>query len=59
MKNFDYDKRLAELGIVLPTPPKAYFSYVPAIISGNQLYISGNSVLRMESFATRESWARV
>jgi Putative translation initiation inhibitor, yjgF family len=37
----NYDRRLAELGIDLPTPPKAHFSYVPTLITGSQLYISG------------------
>lgn len=41
MKTLDYDQRLAEIGIELPTPPKSYFNYVPTLISGNQLYISG------------------
>jgi enamine deaminase RidA (YjgF/YER057c/UK114 family) len=35
------DKRLAELGIVLPALPKPMANYVPFTISGNLLFISG------------------
>ena len=35
------DARLAELGIVLPTPTPPVANYVPFIISGTTLYISG------------------
>ena len=41
MKKLDYDKRLLELGIELPEPPKAYFCYVPTVLSEGKLYISG------------------
>lgn len=33
--------RLKDMGIILPTPAAPVASYVPYIISGNQLYISG------------------
>lgn len=35
------DARLAELGIVLPVPPKPVASYVPFVRSGNLVHISG------------------
>lgn len=35
------DAQLIRLGIVLPSPPAPLASYVPAIIVGNMLYISG------------------
>jgi len=35
------DKRLSELGISLPTPAAPVANYVPAVVSGNYLYISG------------------
>ena len=35
------ESRLRELGIVLPTPPAPVASYVPASISGNLVFISG------------------
>ena len=35
------DARLKELGIELPTPPAPVASYVPYVISGKQVYISG------------------
>jgi enamine deaminase RidA (YjgF/YER057c/UK114 family) len=37
----DFDQRIAQLGIELPTPAAPAFSYVPTIVSGNRLYISG------------------
>lgn len=33
--------RLAELGITLPTPPAPVASYVPTVVSGKQLFVSG------------------
>jgi enamine deaminase RidA (YjgF/YER057c/UK114 family) len=35
------DARLAELGITLPSPPAPVASYVPYVISGKQVFISG------------------
>ncbi|WP_300378458.1 RidA family protein [Henriciella sp.] len=35
------EARLEELGIKLPEPMKAVANYVPFVISGNQLFISG------------------
>jgi enamine deaminase RidA (YjgF/YER057c/UK114 family) len=35
------DDRLKELNIVLPTPPAPVASYVPYVVSGNLVYISG------------------
>jgi enamine deaminase RidA (YjgF/YER057c/UK114 family) len=35
------DARLQELGITLPTPPAPVASYVPYVISGNLVYVSG------------------
>ena len=35
------DARLKELGITLPTPPAPVASYVPYVISGKQIFISG------------------
>ena len=35
------DARLKELGIELPTPPAPVASYVPYVISGKQVYVSG------------------
>ncbi len=35
------EARLKELNIVLPTPPAPVASYVPYVISGNQVFISG------------------
>lgn len=35
------ETRLAALGIVLPPPMKAVANYVPFVLTGNQLYVSG------------------
>ncbi len=35
------DTRLAELNITLPTPPAPVASYVPYVVSGKQVFISG------------------
>ena len=35
------DKRLSELGILLPSPPAPVASYVPYVVSGNLVTISG------------------
>lgn len=35
------DARLTELNIVLPTPPAPVASYVPFVISGNLVFVSG------------------
>lgn len=40
------DKRLAELGIVLPTPAKPIANYVPWVRTGNLVYISGQGAVR-------------
>lgn len=40
------DERLSELGVTLPTPPKAVASYVPAVRTGNQLFTSGQLPLK-------------
>ena len=36
------EERIAELGITLPTVPSPLASYVPYVISGNMLYLSGH-----------------
>lgn len=35
------EDRLKELGITLPTPPAPVASYVPYVVSGNLVYVSG------------------
>jgi len=39
------DARLAELGITLPTPPIPVASYLPFVVSGNQVTIAGQVTL--------------
>lgn len=41
MKTNDFDQRLSQLGIELPAPAAPSFSYVPTLVSGNLLYVSG------------------
>jgi enamine deaminase RidA (YjgF/YER057c/UK114 family) len=36
------EAKIAELGITLPEPPKPAGTYVPYVITGNLLYVSGN-----------------
>jgi enamine deaminase RidA (YjgF/YER057c/UK114 family) len=40
------EARLADLGIVLPDPPKPVASYVPAVCSGSLLIVSGQLPFR-------------
>lgn len=37
----DIDARLAELGLTWPEPPKPLAAYVPAVRTGNLLFVSG------------------
>ncbi len=39
------EHRLKELGIALPTPPAPVASYVPYVVSGNLVYVSGQVTL--------------
>jgi len=38
----DAEKKLKELGISLPAPPKPVANYVPAVRAGNLLFVSGH-----------------
>jgi len=38
----DAEKRLKEMGISLPTPPKPIANYVPAVQTGNLVFVSGH-----------------
>ena len=42
------EARLKELNLVLPTPPAPVASYVPFVVSGKQVYISGQVTLTPE-----------
>lgn len=42
------EKRLQELGIVLPTPPKPVAKYKPTVQIGNVLYVSGHGPAKVE-----------
>ncbi len=38
----DISKRISDLGLSLPTPPKSIGLYAPALITGDYLYLSGS-----------------
>ena len=42
------DERLARLGLVLPEPPPVFGEYVPAVRSGNQLWVGGHFGIRSD-----------
>jgi enamine deaminase RidA (YjgF/YER057c/UK114 family) len=42
------DARLKELGIVLPTPPAPVASYVPFVVTGKLVFVSGQVTLTAE-----------
>jgi enamine deaminase RidA (YjgF/YER057c/UK114 family) len=44
----DIEKRLQTLGITLPTPPAPVASYVPYVVTGNLVFISGQITLTPE-----------
>ena len=44
----DYDKKLKELGIELPTPAKPIANYVKAVRVGNLLFLSGHGPTKLD-----------
>jgi enamine deaminase RidA (YjgF/YER057c/UK114 family) len=42
------EKRIQELHLTLPTPPKPMAKYKPAVIEGNVLYVSGHGPLKVD-----------
>jgi enamine deaminase RidA (YjgF/YER057c/UK114 family) len=42
------ESRLKELGITLPTPPTPLANYVPGVLAGNLLFLSGHGPIRTE-----------
>ncbi|MHC4104615.1 MAG: RidA family protein, partial [Planctomycetota bacterium] len=42
----DINDKIKELGIKLPQLPKPVFSYVPGVITGNLIYVSGQTPTR-------------
>src|SRR5580700_2000746 len=41
-------QRLAELGITLPKPPAAVAAYVPYVVTGNLVFISGQVAIQTD-----------
>jgi enamine deaminase RidA (YjgF/YER057c/UK114 family) len=46
MKPSMIEERIAELGLELPSPPKPAGSYVPVVIEGDMVYVSGQIPLQ-------------
>jgi enamine deaminase RidA (YjgF/YER057c/UK114 family) len=46
------EERLAELGLTLPTPTPPVAAYVPAVRTGNLVYISGQGPVRDGKFVS-------
>lgn len=46
-----FDQKLASLQIILPVPPQAVANYVPYVIAGNLVIISGQLPLKEEAVA--------
>jgi enamine deaminase RidA (YjgF/YER057c/UK114 family) len=44
----DFDKKLKDLGIELPTPTKPVANYVKAVRTGNLMYLAGHGPTRMD-----------
>ncbi len=42
------EARIKELGLTLPNPPKPMGNYVPGVLSGNLLFLSGHGPIRIE-----------
>ncbi len=47
----DYEKRMKELSIILPTIPPPAGAYIPAVQSGNLVFCSGQGPLQEGKFA--------
>jgi enamine deaminase RidA (YjgF/YER057c/UK114 family) len=46
MSNGSIEARLAEMGLVLPEPPKPVAAYIPSRLAGNLVFVSGQIPLR-------------
>ena len=49
--DFMIDEKLATLGIILPSPPKPAGSYVPVIIAGKLVFVSGQIPIKDDKIA--------
>lgn len=48
----DFDQRLAGLGLTLPDAPAPAANYVPYVVVGNTLYVSGQVSMNADGFIT-------
>ncbi len=48
----DYEARLADLGVILPAAPAPAANYVPYVLTGNTLYVSGQVSANKDGFIT-------
>ncbi len=55
----EIDARLAELGIVLPTPAAPVANYVPYVVAGNLVFISGQVSITPDGLITGKLGADV
>lgn len=55
----DIDTRLANLGVILPTPVAPVANYVPFVISGNLVFISGQVSITPDGLITGKLGADV
>lgn len=46
MSNGSIEARLAEMGLVLPEPPKPVAAYIPSRLAGNLVFVSGQIPIR-------------
>ena len=52
------EKRIAELGLTLPTPGRPLGNYVPGVLSGSLLFLSGHGPVREGTVTARGKVAR-
>ena len=53
-----FESRLSELGIVLPEPAAPVANYVPFVIAGNLVFISGQVSIGPDGADNRQAWRR-
>ena len=54
MGNIMIEKRLKELGIIIPNAPKPAGSYVPVVLTGKLAFVSGQIPIKIGRASCRE-----